>query len=466
MTDFVWTDLEVRRALGLRTDIGREDVAYSEISTDTRTLRPGALYVALIGDNFDGHDYVADAVAGGAIGVVVARSVPAAREVTVYPADDTLVALGALAAHRRLKLECPVVALTGSTGKTTTKDFLAAALSGVLRTHATRGNMNNRIGVPLTLLAAPDDAEVVILELGTNEPGEIRTLTAIARPDIALITNVGESHLEGLGSVAGVMEEKLDLLRGLEAEARAVVGDEPSELPGAARAIRPGVKVAGSSERADDDARPEAIEVDAFGRHRFHWHGVAVTMPLPGRHAVSNAVLALAVAEMLGAGTDEAVDGLQRAKTGDMRGQVRTIGGLTVIVDCYNANPPSVRAALGLLESYEASSRKVAVLGTMLELGDASSRLHDEVLDAALRRKIDLVVATGGFSEAARRKGVARDARVLTAADWRAAYPDVRERLEGDEVMLLKASRGIALEGMLPLLEADYAVTVEQEGGG
>ncbi|MEX2467966.1 MAG: UDP-N-acetylmuramoyl-tripeptide--D-alanyl-D-alanine ligase [Gemmatimonadota bacterium] len=463
--EFSWTDLEVRRALGLRTDLGQEDVAYSEISTDSRTLQPGALYVALVGDRFDGHDYVADAVAGGAAGVVVTRLVPGAREVTVYPVQDTLVALGALASHRRQQLECPVVALTGSTGKTTTKDFLAAALGGVLRTHATRGNRNNRVGVPLTLLEVSDDAEAVVLELGTNEPGEIRTLTDIVRPDVAVITNVGESHLERLGSVAGVMEEKLDLLRGLPDGARAVVGDEPPELAPAARAVRADVKVAGWSDRADEDARPDGVETDTFGHHRFRWHGAPVAMPLPGRHAVSNAVLALTVAELLGVSAEAAARGLQAARTGDMRGQVRTIGGLTVIVDCYNANPPSVRAALGLLEAYQASSRKVAVLGTMLELGDATSRLHDEVLDSALARKIDLVVATGGFAEAARRRGGALGDRVIVGTDWRESYPALRDRLAGDEVMLLKASRGIALEGMLPMLEADFADHAEQEGG-
>jgi len=464
MTDFSWTDLEVRRAIGLRTDLGTEDTAFSEISTDTRTLRPGALYVALVGDRFDGHDYVADAVAGGAAGVVVARSVPGAREVTVYPVADTLVALGALAAHRRRALECPVVAITGSTGKTTTKDLLAAALGSSRRTHATRGSRNNRVGVPLTLLETPSDTEAVVLELGTNEPGEIRTLTAIVQPDIAVITNVGESHLEKLGSVAGVMEEKLDLLRGNGTSAWAVVGDEPSELAAAARHIRPDVTVAGWSERADEDARPDDAEADAFGRYRFHWRGVPVAMPLPGRHAVSNAVLALTVAGLLGIPAAEAVRGLEHAKTADLRGQMRTIGGLTVIVDCYNANPPSVRAALNLLEAYEASSRKVAVLGTMLELGAASARLHEDVLEFALAREIDFFVATGGFADAASRFASVGDERVISAADWREAYPSVKKRLSGDEVVLLKASRGIALEGMLPLLEADFAADDGKRG--
>ncbi|MDZ7780173.1 MAG: UDP-N-acetylmuramoyl-tripeptide--D-alanyl-D-alanine ligase [Gemmatimonadota bacterium] len=466
MTGRRWTDLEVRTALGLRTDLGGHEPTYTEVSTDSRAIGPGALYVALSGDRFDGHDFIADAVAGGARGVIASRMVPAARDITVYPVNDTLVALGALARHRRALLECPVVAITGSTGKTTTKDFLSAALGTSVRTHATHGNRNNRVGVPLTLLECPDEAEVVVLELGTNEPGEIRTLTEIARPDIAVITNVGESHLDGLGSLEGVMEEKLDLLRGLGPGGRAVVGDEPPELPAAARRIVPEVTVAGMSELADANARPGEIATDAFGRYRFHWRGRPVSVPLAGRHGVSNALLALTVAEFLDVPTDRAVRGLESAETGDLRGQVRPVGDLTVIVDCYNANPQSMRAALGILESYQASSGKVAVLGTMLELGNASERLHAEVLAAAIAREIELIVATGQFAEAARSLQESYGDRVLAAAEWRDAYPELRDRLEGDEVILLKGSRGVALEEMLPMLESDFAGDGDAGGTG
>ena len=463
MTAFAWNDEEVRRALGMRLDLARDGLRYSEISTDTRSIRPGALYVALSGDRFDGHDFVADAVAGGATGVVVSRALPAARDVVVYPVDDTLVALGALARHRRRELECPVVAITGSSGKTTTKDFLTAALSTVRKTHATRGNRNNRVGVPLTLLEAPESAEMVVLELGTNEPGEIRVLTAIASPDVGVVTTVGESHLEGLGSLEGVLEEKLDLLRGLPKGARAVVGDEPPELVTAAREILPQVRVAGWSERADERARPSGAEPDAFGRYRFRWHGHDVSVPLPGRHAVSNALVALTVADLLGVPAARAAQGLEGAETADMRGQTRTVGGLTLLVDCYNANPQSARAALDLLEEYAAGAGRVAVLGTMLELGPGSADLHDRVLRDALDRDIDLILAVGGFAAAAERLAADLD-RVVRAADWRTGYPLLAERLRGDEVILLKASRGVALEGMIDLLEADYGPDETEEG--
>jgi UDP-N-acetylmuramoyl-tripeptide--D-alanyl-D-alanine ligase len=458
MTAFRWTDTMVRQALGLRDDGTREDLAYTGVSTDSRQVREGELYVALVGERFDGHDFVPEAVSRGARGVVVSRppASGAGPQAQIYPVDDTLIALGGLAAHRRERLAAPVVAITGSSGKTSTKDLTAAALGGALRVHATRGNLNNRIGMPLTLLAVPDDAEAVVLEMGSNEPGEIRILAQVARPDIGLVTTVGESHLEKLGSIEGVLDEKLDLLRNLAAGGRCVVGDEPPALAERARDICRSIRVAGWSERADEDLRPLDAKVDVFGRYELSWRGERVSVPMIGRHAVSNAILALTVAELLGVSPVEAARGIAAARSNPLRGEVRRIGGLTVIVDCYNANPQSVRAALDTLEGQGAAARRVAVLGTMLELGAASERLHREVLDSALEREIDLIVATGGFAVAADGLGAAAGERLVIAPDWSAAYPRLRERLAGDEIVLLKASRGVKLEGILPLLEADF----------
>lgn len=456
MSAFPWTDTGVRQALGLRTDLADAKVEYTGVCTDSRDVSKGQLYVALVGDRFDGHDFVADAVSKGARGAVVSREPLADPEVRLYPVEDTLVALGALAAYRRGHLRAPVVAITGSSGKTTTKDLTAAALSSTKRVHATRGNYNNRIGMPLTLLAAPEDAEAVVLEMGSNEPGEIRTLAQVARPDIGVVTTVGEAHLEKLGSLDGVLQEKLDLLRGLADGGRCVVGDEPARLAEQARAFCPRLRIAGWSERADADLRPGDAEVDVFGSYEFRWRDQTVVMPLPGKHAVADAMIALAIADLLGVSPKDAVRGLASAQTNPLRGEVRRVGTLTVIVDCYNANPQSVRAALDVLEGQGAAARRVAVLGSMLELGGESARLHREVLKDALCRDVDLVVATGAFSEAARDLGARDASRLITASDWEEAYPLLRERLAGDEVVLLKASRGVALEGILPLIERDF----------
>jgi UDP-N-acetylmuramoyl-tripeptide--D-alanyl-D-alanine ligase len=455
---FAWTDARVRDALGLRLDRARGDIAFAGISTDSRMASEGDLYVALVGDRFDGHDFVTEALARGARAAVVSR--PVEGDATqLYLVDDTLEALGTLATYRRHQLAVPVVGITGSAGKTSTKDLTRGALSGGLRVHATEGNRNNRVGLPLTLLDTPGDVEAVVLEMGTNEPGEIATLAAVAQPDVGVVTTVGESHLEKLGSLQGVLEEKLDLLRGLASAGRCVVGDEPAFLAEEARRICPRVRVAGWSERADEDLRPGAVEVDYWGAHRFRWRHHMVNLRLPGRHAVTNALLALAVADLLGVDPGVAVRGLAAVESGRLRGEIRQVGGLTLVVDCYNANPPSVRAALDVLEGY-GRARRVVVLGTMLELGSASPSLHEQVLLDALSRDVDLVVATGEFW------GVdvpeeGRGDRLMGAPDWASAYPSLRERLGGDEVILLKASRGVALEGILELLEADFGTPAQ-----
>jgi UDP-N-acetylmuramoyl-tripeptide--D-alanyl-D-alanine ligase len=456
MTAFAWTDAQVRRALGLGMEQADERLAFEGVTTDSRHLEAGQLYVALVGERFDGHDFVDDALARGARGIVVSRATEQSGAARVYSVADTLVALGALAAHRRSHLRVPVVAITGSSGKTTTKDMTAAAVGASRRVHATRGNLNNRVGMPLTLLAAPEEAEAVVLEMGTNEPGEIRVLAQVARPDIGVVTTVGEAHLEKLGSLEGVLDEKLDLLRHLAAGGQCVVGDEPAILAERARSICVGLRVAGWSERADGGLRPEAATADAAGRYTFGWRGATVTVPVAGRHAVTDALLALAVADLLGVAPADATRGLAAAATNPMRAEVRRIGGLTVIVDCYNANPQSVVAALDILEGQAVATRRVAVLGTMRELGTETGRLHREVLERALAKEIDLLVATGGFESAAVELGATGGDRVITAPDWRDAYPLLRARLTGDEVVLLKASRGIALEGILPMLEADF----------
>ena len=452
---FIWTDEAVRAALGLRAELAIGGVEFTSVCTDSRTVTEGALYVALVGDNFDGHDFVAAALSEGALGAVVSRPVSGAGVAPIYPVDDTLVALADLARYRRETLRVPVVGITGSSGKTSTKNLVNAALSRTLRVHATKGNLNNRIGMPMTLLSTPDDAEVVVLEMGTNEPGEIGALAAAARPDIAVLTTVGESHLEKLGSVEGVLEEKLDIIRGLAEGGRAIVGDTPAMLVDGARGVLETVRVAGWSERADDDLRPDSARVDGVGRWSFGWKGHRAELKVPGRHAVANALLALGVADFLGVPAADAVAGLSDARPGDLRGDLQSVGDVRLLVDCYNANPQSVRAALDLLATLDAE-RRVAVLGSMLELGGESDRLHRDVLVDALGRGLDLVVATGAFAAAAEQRGLADRPDLIAARDWQDAYAGLRQRMDGSETVLLKASRGVALEGMVDLFENDF----------
>lgn len=477
---FAWTDRKVREALGLALPSHRpgpgavvsaeeEDGSqhlFSGVSTDTRTLAEGDLFVALRGPSFDGHQFLGAAASAGAAGAVVERTsgTPApvaSRYFPMYEVADTLEALGALAHYRRRALGVPVVGITGSSGKTTMKDLLTAVLSTTHSVHATRGNLNNRVGVPLTLLATPDDAEVVVVEMGTSQAGEIAALTGIAEPDVGVVTTVSDSHLEGLGDLDGVLEEKLDLLRGLRPGGISLVGDEPASLPKRARSLGNLTRVAGLSEAADPQWRGELLDVDGHGRWRVRIDAGTFRCGMPGRHGVSNALLALAGGDLLGVPADRGFAVVEGARAPKLRGEFLEIGDVTVVVDCYNANPQSTRAALELLSELPASGGRVAVLGSMLELGPGSPEFHRRVLEWARSLPLRLVVGVGDFAQPAetiRRQ----DKTAATGAPPGPEFvgvdtPDdawsiLRPRLEGGETVLLKASRGVALERLLPSL--------------
>lgn len=478
---FAWTDEAVRDALGLPFDEAVESqtalLPYTGISTDSRSIEPGNLFVAIPGPNFDGHDYLEVAASGGALGAVVSRTVAPAPDLVMYRVEDTWDALGGLARYRRRALPARVIGITGSSGKTTVKNLVAAALAGSLRVHATRKNFNNRIGVPQTLLSAPDDAEVIVLEMGTSEPGEIATLTAVSEPDAAVVTTVTEAHLEGLKSLQGVLDEKLDLLRGTRPSGLMVVGDDPEALPRAARAIRPEVRVAGLSSDADAAYRAE-IEgpPDDRGRYRFRMWDREILSPVPGRHGVRNVALALTIAEGMGVDLDAAIERIADVRVESLRGEVRRVGGLSLILDCYNANPQSVAAALDLLADWPGEAPRVAFLASMLELGDRSAVLHREILDRVHRLPLDLVVATGAFAEAAERPDDALPARapggppvppvILSAPSVEEGYEALRPHLRGSEVVLLKGSRGMALETLIDRFEKDFGDSAAQGAPG
>ena len=473
MSGFRWTAEEVARALesvratGVDGTEGRgatADTAFSGVSTDTRKIEAGSLFVALRGESFDAHEFLGQAAEAGAAGAVVSRIPRGAPESLVYyVVTDTLHALGALGRHRRRALAGRVVAVAGSNGKTTTKDLLRAALSPRYRVHATTGNLNNQVGAPLTLLATPDDAEVIVVEVGTNEPGEIALLGAMVEPDAAVITSIGEEHLEGLGSVEGVLEEELSILPHIRPNGVAVVAEDPPELPERAERVIGGMRlrVAGFDEQAD--VRPEqgerGIEVLPGGATRWTFRGVRIDLPLPGMHNVRNALIALGVSTEFGVPVEDSARSIAAMSAPRMRNEWRRVGSLNVLADCYNANPPSTRAAIDLLASLPAGGgAKVAVLGTMRELGDHAAELHRGVAQAALSRLgsgIDRVVATGDFVAAVRALGAGPG--VIAVEDPVEAYAVLRPELKGDETILLKGSRGVALERLIPLLENDFA---------
>lgn len=438
-----WTLARVARAIG---DAGQyDDRPVTAISTDTRTLRAGDCFVALRGERFDAHDHLDAAVAAGASVLVVqdVRRAPIAG-VPVLEVPDTLIALGQLARYRRDAWAKPVIGVGGSNGKTSTKELLKAALGAVYDVHATGGNLNNRIGVPLTLLALPDEADLCVVEAGTNEPGEMEMLREIIRPDVAVVTTVQEEHLEGFGDLAGVMAEEMSFCDG--APLAVVPADEPDvEREANARAGR--VVTAGLEQ---GERRAAAHGLGADGAGWCEYEGARVQLPLPGVHNLKNAMLALAVASEFGVPAERAAQGIAAMPQPPMRSAVGPLGRALLVNDCYNSNPASARAALALLRDVGAGRQRVAVLGTMRELGAATERAHREVAEAALASGVELVVGIGEFAAPLRSLGDA--SRVLVAEDVDDLWPQLEARLAPDAAILLKASRGVKLERLLPLL--------------
>ncbi len=439
-----WTAERVAAALGVGSV---PPIRFSGISTDTRTLAPGALFVALEGERFDGHRFLDAARAAGATGAVVRIGTPLPDGLVGFAVEDTLAALGALARERRRGVSGPVVAVTGTNGKTATKEMLGRVVGVRWPVHATQGNLNNLVGVPLTILAAPPSAEALVVEAGASIPGEVARLRDIIEPSLGVVTNVAPGHLEGFGSLAGVLAEKVSLLDGVPT---AVVGTTPPELAREARRVTGRVVVAGTG--AGAELNPASWDLDAEGRARLVFRTVDVRLPLVGRHQVDNAMLALAVAVELGIDLERAARALETMALPSGRCEIMRHGLLTVINDAYNANPGSVRAALETAATLRGSRALVVVLGTMLELGSDSPALHEQVAALVLEHRPTLVAVTGAFVPAFAGWADRLDDRLIAADDPATLGRLVAERLAGDELVLVKASRGVRLEQAIPFI--------------
>lgn len=442
MTQF-WTLDRVNAALGGGP---RGSRAITGVSTDTRAIQAGHLFVALRGEHFDAHDFLPEAVSRGAAALVVSRIPREARlGVPMYEVPDTLVALGALAAYWRRVWGKPVIAVAGSNGKTSTRDLIAAGLRTRYHVHATTANFNNRIGVPLTLLAIPGEADLAVIEAGTSLPGEIATLRAIALPDISVLTSVAEEHLEGLGDLAGVLREEAAIFDGVQL---AVAPASQPEVVAQARARAVATVAAGLDE---GEFRASAWRISDDGQGEIEIEGHTVRPQLRGVHNLGNTMLALAVARACGVSVADAARGLAEMAPPKMRSAWEQLGSATLINDAYNANPGSSRAAIDLLKAAPPGRQRVAILGTMLELGARSAECHDEIASLALA-SADVVAGIGEFApalERARKNGKT----VITASDVADLWPRLEPHLAPDALILLKASRGVQLERLLPYIE-------------
>jgi UDP-N-acetylmuramoyl-tripeptide--D-alanyl-D-alanine ligase len=443
-----WSERAVRDALDLAPVAGREPVMFSTISTDSRAIQAGGLFVALQGERFDGHDHLSAAVAAGATGAVVRKGIPAIPGLFLYEVDDTLHAFGMLARARRMEMDGPVVAVTGTNGKTSTKEMLRAVLSTRYRTYATRANLNNLIGVPLTVLEAPAETEALIVEAGANLPGEISRYREIIEPSITIVTNAMAGHLEGFGSLAGVVAEKLALTDGV---LLAIVGVDPPALAAGARTRARQVRTAAIH---DAELTPTKVTLDDSARPVITFGATSFTLAARGLHQADNAVRVWALVEALGLDREESAAALERFSIPGGRGELLQEGGLTILNDCYNANPQSFRAAIATASALRGDRRLVFVAGTMRELGEDAQALHREIAEALVDLNPELIAAVGDFVPALEPYAGALRHRLVTAPDPLALAPLLTERLRGDEIVVLKASRGVALERILPALKA------------
>ncbi len=468
----------------LGADVPRDADGCVGISTDSRSLRGGALFVALVGPRFDGHDYLARVCDLGALGAVVTRGAAGidavAGQMHIFEVEDTLAALGDLARHHRERFEnLKTASITGSNGKTTTKELLAAAMSPIGLGLSTEGNLNNLVGVPLTLFRLREEHRFAVVEMGMNEPGEIARLTSISAPSLGVVTTASEVHLAGLGDVDAVAAAKAELYEGLSDGAVAVVNLDDPRLPALAEkagAIEAGGRLQrvtyGSHPRADvrlgevslaDDG---TVQFQALVSVRlFHDSGVGpietsrgstdhliqtVRLPLLGRHNAHNACGALAAAIALGVLPSAAAEAISGVRLLPRRLEPkRGPRGSLIIDDCYNAGPASVVAALETSAELVSArgGRLLVVLGDMLELGEREEELHREIGKAAAEAGASLLIAVGDRSGATARS--AREAgieQVLHREDVDGLLDRLVDAVEPADVILLKGSRGVALE--------------------
>jgi UDP-N-acetylmuramoyl-tripeptide--D-alanyl-D-alanine ligase len=426
------------------------DAVITDVSTDTRTLRPGDCFFALTGNNFDGHNFVNDAFEKGAACAVVSSGfqpkIAPAKPLLNVP--DTVVALGELARFCRNDLNFKVVAVTGSVGKTTTRQIIYNVLSHHFKTWQSPKNYNNQVGLPLTLLAAPSNTEIVVAELGTNKAGEISYLSKIASPDVALITNVYPAHLEGFGSVDQIAKEKASIADGLKAGGKLIINaDFPMLLDILAKKdIKP--LTFGLSPQAQ--IRAENIIYSGFNTS-FTIEGTKIELPLPGQGNVFNTLAAWAVCRQFGASINDFAESVVTLKSVDMRSEILQIGSLTVINDCYNANPASMKNALHILTSLNTDNtrRLVFVCGDMNELGKDAERFHEELGRQIAQANVQLLIAVGSLTKftAQTAKQVGNhNILVICTPDSLVACNILKNFIKDTDIILVKGSRIARLE--------------------
>ena len=428
------------------------DSVVTSVTSDSRTAGAGALFVAFKGNRVDGHDFMAACLKNGAVACVTERE-PGEGERPAIVVDSSLRAIGALAAWHRSRFNIPVIGITGSVGKTTTKEMISAVLSQRFNTHRTEKNFNNELGVPWTLLRLDDGHQVSVVEMGISGFGEMRRLTQMVKPSIAVFSVIGDAHLEFLGDRAGVLRAKGEMFEGMSEDGLAVLNGDDELL----RDCKPNMRRVYYGCGGNCDVRAEAIKnlgedgIELTIRHdggSFH-----AKIPAFGSHTVYAALAAAAVGLELGMTGEEIARGIAGYQTVGDRARVIHVGDVTVVSDCYNANPNSVRAALDSLSALE--GRRVCLLGDMLELGPGSDALHEGVGEYAAKKGIDLVVGCGPHSQFTVRGAEAAGAKALYFPDKPALLAKLGELIRPGDCVLVKASQSMGFKEVVQRLTGE-----------
>ena len=444
---------------GLNPITDWESVNIEGVSIDSRKVTTNHLFIPLRGEQVDGHDYVEKAISGGAAAALWQRDVPnPPTNLPIIMVENTEVALQELARAYRKQLKVKVIGVTGSNGKTTTKDMTAALLGTTYKVHKTSGNYNNHLGLPLTILSISEDTDVAVLEMGMSGRGEIEFLSKLAKPDIAIITNIGESHLLDLGSREEIANAKLEIITGL-AEGGTLIynGDEPllrDKVEGQLNHLH----VLSFGRTGTNDLYATSIQ-QGVKHTSYNIAGVLVgsyEIPVLGNHNVMNALAAMLVAKELKVEPSKMCEGLASVRLTNMRMEmVEGANGEKIINDAYNASPTSMRAAIELMEGLSGFNRKLLVLGDMLELGIQEQEFHSKIGEQISKEKIDKVFTFGPLAEhiaiGARKNFAVED--VLSFQDKESLIEELKKQIEPNDLILVKASRGMRLEEVAQALQ-------------
>lgn len=431
------------------------DGQITSVCIDSRSIQPGCLFAAIRGERFDGHDFIPQAFAQGAAAVLSERPVEGAKGPVIL-VKDTRLAFLHLAAFYRARFQIPVVGLTGSVGKTTTKEMVAAVLEQKYRTLKTQGNLNNQIGLPRMIFQMDDETQAAVLEMGMDRPGQISSLSQTAQPTIGIITNIGVSHIENFGSQEGILKAKLEILDGMEPTAPLLLnGDDPLLLD-ACRKIKNPVLLYGIQNPACGLRAQEIVEQSDGTRFTVEIQGQRQPLWIPavGKHNVYNALAGVAVGNLLQVPPEQIRQGLAGYQPSGMRQHVVRCGGVTVVEDCYNASPDSVKAALSalMLMPMEAQGRRIAVLGDMAELGDFAPQAHNKCGEYAARAGVDLLFTVGNSARYCRDTAAQNGVEAYHFESKQALTNRLLAVLRPGDLVLFKASRVMRLEEVFQAL--------------